>query len=175
MAQYATESELASYLQQDLDTASATLALTLASGEFSAAAETWWTPTSTTYKATAYGNCEVDLPYKPVSAVSAVRINGNVITGWVLRGDTLYRAAGFGYRYGWPPDALEVDLTHGYATAPDDVKLATLEIASGLYDNPSGVVSEAIDDYTVRYNGVPILPGRPWREVAAGYRGVLLA
>ena len=40
MALYATASELASYLQQDLDTASATLALTLASGAFSGAAET---------------------------------------------------------------------------------------------------------------------------------------
>lgn len=175
MAKYATESELASYLQKDLDTASATLALTLASGEFSAEAETWWTATTATYTTAGIGCTEIELPYRNVTAVDEVRVNGVAITGWTLRVGTIYRLAGFGYRFAYPPDQIDVDLTHGYTTVPDDVKLATLEIAAGLYDNPGGVISESIDDYTVRYNGTPILPGRPWREVAAGYRGVLLA
>lgn len=175
MAKYATESELASYLQMDLDTASATLALTLASGEFSAAAETWWTPTSATYTMTGDGGSEIELPYRNVTAVTAVRVNGVTVTGWTLRVGTIYRLAGLGYRFAYPPDQVDIDLTHGYTTVPDDVKLATLEIAAGMYGNPTGIVAETIDDYSVRYNGVPILPGRPWREVAAGYRGVLLA
>jgi hypothetical protein len=174
MALYATASELASYLQQDLDTASATLALTLASGAFSGAAETWFTPTTTTWSALAEGCSVLELPFKPVTAVSAVRINGATITGWTLRQGSLYRLAGFGYLRAWPPDEVAVDLTHGYATAPDEVKLATLEIAAGLYENPTGAASESIDDYTTRYNGTPITPGRPWAEVAAGYRGILI-
>jgi hypothetical protein len=48
MAQYATASELASYLQKDLDTATAVQALTLASADFSNAADTWFTPTTVT-------------------------------------------------------------------------------------------------------------------------------
>lgn len=175
MAKYATESELASYLQKDLDTASATLALTLASGEFSAEAETWWAATTATYTVTGYGCTEIELPYRNVTTVAEVRVNGVAVTGWTLRVGTVYRLAGFGYRFAYPPDQVDIDLTHGYTIVPDDVKLATLEIAAGLYDNPTSVASESIDDYTVRYNGTPILPGRPWREVAAGYRGVLLA
>lgn len=176
MAQYATASELASYLQKDLDTATAVQALTLASADFSAAAGTMFVPTTTTWTTIwAYGCFELELPFRAVTAVSEVRVNGVPITGWTLRGGWLYRIVGFGYRYRFPPDQVDVDLTHGYTAPPDDVKLATLEIAAGLYDNPTGVSSEGIDDYTVRYNGTPIVPGRPWREVAAGYRGLLLA
>jgi len=175
MAQYATASELASYLQKDLDTASAVQALTLASGEFSATAETWWAATAATWSTIGDGCTELELPYNEVTAVSQVRVNGSPITGWSLVLGTLYRAAGFGYRYAWPPQQVDVDLTHGETTVPDDVKLGVLEIAAGLYENPTGVASEAIDDYTVRYNGAPILPGRPWREVAASYRTLLIA
>jgi hypothetical protein len=176
MVQYATASELACYLQKDLDTASAVQALTLASADFSGAADTWFTATTTTWSTIyAHGCWELELPFRPVTSVSAVRVNGVVITGWTLRCGFLYRLAGFGYRYTLLPDQVDVDLTYGYAAVPDDVKLATLEIAAGLFDNPTGVVSEAIDDYTVRYNGTPIVPGRPWRDVAASYRGLLIS
>lgn len=175
MAMYATPSQLASYLQQDLDTATATQALTLASGEFSAAAETWFTPVSVTWGVTVSGCVGLVLPYRPVTAVSAVRVNGAAVTGWTLRDGVLYRSAGFGARYGWPPDYAEVDLTHGYLSAPDDVQLAVLQIAGPMYEHPSSSASEQIDDYVIRYNGTPISPGRPWQDVAAGYRGVLIA
>jgi hypothetical protein len=175
MAQYATASELASYLQKDLDTATAVQALTLASADFSNAADTWFTPTTVTWSTTYANGCwELELPFRNITAVSAVRVNGSAITGWSLRCGFLYRAAGFGYRWSFLPDQVDVDLTYGYTAAPDDVKLATLEIAAGLYDNPTGVASEQVDDYTVRYNGTPIVPGRPWRDVAASYRGVLI-
>lgn len=172
---YANESELASYLQQDLDTATATLALTTASATFSRAADVWFTATSVTWKATVAGATEIELPFNRVTAVSAVRVNGVVVTGWTLVNGVLYRTAGFGTAWAWPPAALEVDVVHGEVTVPDDVKLAVLEIAGGIYSNPTGVVSESIDDYSVRYNGTPISPGRPWRDVAADYRGLLIA
>jgi hypothetical protein len=176
VVQYALASELAAYLQSDVDTASANQALTLASGEFSAAADTWFAAQSVTWVTTGTRHTNVILPFKPVTAIDEVRINGVAVTGWTLINSVLYRAAGFGSYSPSVPDLLEVDLTHGYTTVPDDVKLAVLEIASGMYSNPTSAVSERIDDYTVRYDpNYKIVPGRPWRDVAAAYRGSLIA
>lgn len=176
MALYATASELASYLQQDLDTATATLALQGASAQFARAADTAFVSTAVTWTVEGGPGTEIQLPYRPVISVAQVRLNGNVITGWTLRNGALYRLAGFGTWYAFPADELQVDLTYGYTTVPDDVKLAVLELAGGLYQRPdSGVQSETIDDYTIRYSGTPISPGRPWRDVAADYRGMLVA
>jgi hypothetical protein len=178
MALYATASELASYLQKDLDTATATLVLTAASGRFAREAETVFTATTITYTDTVDGCSTVVLPYRPVTAVSAVRINGVTITGWVLRNGVLYRTAGFGYRFAFPPDQVDVDLTYGYTAVPDDVKGAVLEMAAQAYEVPVGaVVSESIDDYAVRYattgGGMQLTSSAA--ALAAGYRGVLIA
>jgi hypothetical protein len=177
MAMYATPTELAGYLKKDVDTYSATQALTLASGEFTIAADTAFSATTVTWATQGGPGADIQIPYRPVTAVSQVRLNGSVITGWTLRHNALWRSAGFGTWSAFPPDLLEVDLTHGYTTVFDDVKLAVLEIAAGFYENPTGVASEQIDDYRVTYyTGTPIAPsGRPWREVAAGYRGIAVA
>jgi hypothetical protein len=176
MALYASALELASYLQQDLDTSTATLALTTASAEFAREAGTAFTATTVTWTVQGGPGTDIEIPYKPVTAVSQVRLNGVVITGWTLRHNALWRRAGFGTWYAFPPDELAVDLTYGYTTVPDDVKLAVLEIAAGLYEHPSSAVSETIDDYSVKYDaGSKLTAGRPWREVAADYRGYLLA
>jgi hypothetical protein len=180
MVQYATASELASYLQQDLDTATATLLLTTASGLFDREAQTTFTATTATWSTTDANGCfQLDPPYRPITAVSAVRVNGVAVTGWVLRCNLLYRAAGFGVwrGYGWPPDQVDVDLTYGYSAVPDDVKAAVLESAAASYTRPVGAVAmEAIDDYRVQYataGGVQLTPSA--QAVAAGYRGVLIA
>ena len=70
-----------------------------------------------------------------------------------------------------------MDLTYGQTSVPDDVKLAVLEIAAAAYEHPSSAMSETIDDYTVRYDpDNKISPaGRPWQDVAASYRGLLIA
>lgn len=178
MAQYATAAELASYLQKDLDTASANQVLTIASARFAREAETAFAATSVTYTDTVYGNTSIDLPYRPVTAVSQVRLNGNVITGWTLRAGGLYRSAGFGYLHAWPPDEVAVDLTHGYVTVPDDVKGAVLEMAAQAYEVPVGaIVSESIDDYAVRYatTGGGLQLTTSAAALAAGYRGLLIA
>lgn len=178
MALYATASELASYLQKDLDTASATLVLTVASARFAREAETAWAATNVTYTDTVDGCSNVVLPYRPVTAVSAVRINGAVITGWTLRNGIIYRTAGFGYRYAYPPDEIAVDLTYGYTTVPDDVKGAVLEMAAQAYEIPVGaIVSESIDDWAVRYatTGGGIQLTTSAAALAAGYRGLLVA
>lgn len=178
MVQYATPTELAGRLEKDLDTYTATQALTLASAEFSAAADTWWGATTVTWTTDPYGCTELEPPFYPITAVSAVRVNGSVVTGWSLRNSRIYRTAGFGYRYSWPPDVADVDLTYGYTTTvPDDVKRAVLDMAAADYDNPTSVASEQIDDYRITYyTGSAIAAsGRPWPEVAASYRGLLVA
>lgn len=178
MSQYATATELAGRLQKALDTYSAEQVLTLASGLLDREAETTWSPKTVTWS-TAYANgcTELEPPFKPVTAVSAVRVNGAVITGWVLRGGVLYRLAGFGYRYGYPPDEVAVDLTYGYTAPTDDVKAAVLEIAAQAYDVPNGaLISETIDDWAVRYASNGGLRMTDMAEnLAAGYRGVLIA
>lgn len=179
LALYATPSDLASYLQKDLDTATATLVLTTASGMFAREAQTAFTATNVTWSTTnAYGCWELEPPYAPITAVSAVRVNGVAITGWTLRGNRLYRLAGFGWRGIFPPDQVDVDLTHGYTTVPDDVKGAVLETAAQAYDIPvSAVAQESIDDYVVRYatagGGMQLTHSAA--EIAAGYRGLLIA
>lgn len=178
MAQYATPSELASYLQQDLDASTANLVLTLASGQFSQAADTWWSAQAVTYTRVGTLATRITLPFHPVTAVSAVRLNTVVITGYTLIKNALYRSSGFGTPYADPPDKLEVDLTHGYTTVPDDVKAAVLDMAAQAYATPvSAVSSESIDDYAVRYSagagGVQLTPFAA--NLAEMYRGLLAA
>lgn len=177
MGMAATPTELAGYLQQDLDTYTATQALTLGTAEFCRVADTAFSATSTTWSTIGDGCWELVLPFNDITAVSAVRVNGVAITGWSLRIDRLYRYAGFGYRGMFPPDQVDVDLTYGQIAYPDDVKLAVLEIAAGIYDHPTSEISEQIDDYVVRYDpSNKISPaGRPWQDVAASYRGLLIS
>lgn len=178
MVQYATAEELAGYLQQDVDTYTADQTLTLASGSFSQAAATWFASTAVTYTTTGTVAVGIRLPFRPVIAVSEVRINGVAVTGWTLVGGTLWRSAGFGSSCSIPPDALEIDLTHGYTAVPDDVKAAVLETAAAAYTQPVGaVLREQIDDYQVAYSatggGVQLTSSA--RELAAQYRGTFAA
>lgn len=176
MVQYATATELAAYLQQDVDTASAEQALQLASGEFSAVADTWFAAQTTTYVTTGTRATGILLPFNPVSAVSEVRINSVAVTGWTLIGNKLYRSAGFGSYSPYVPDLLEVDVTYGYTSVPDDVKYSVIEMAAAAYDNPTGAMTETIDDYTVRYDTTgKQFTNHSWRDVAARYRGTLIA
>lgn len=172
MSQLATAVELAGYLQQDVDTYSATQALTLASGEFEAAADTKFSSSTATAVFEGRGQPVLALPHHPVIAVVQVRIDGVVIdsTGYKLVGQNLYRVTGWGGRAKYP-ETVEIDETFGHAAVPDDAKLSVLQLAAGLYAHPDPSVSmEQIDDYVVRYDGKPILPGEPWQTVAARYR-----
>lgn len=179
---YATAEELASYLQQDVDTSSATLALQTASQLFSTRANTMFASTTVTYQAEARGSRKLWLPYRPITAVTAVRIINDagttVITDYRRIKNMLYRLAGFGTPCAWPPDLLEVDLTHGYATVPDDVKGAVLETAGTAFSNPeNSVKSESIDDYAISYatnsSGLMLSPSA--EKLAELYRGTLAA
>lgn len=182
MVMYATAAELASYLQQDLDTSTATLAITVASGMFSTRAATMFTPTAVTYQAEAKGYWQLRLPFRPIISITAVRVVGLggpiTITDYSRVKTVLYRLIGFGVPGTFPPDMVEVDLTHGYVTCPDDVKGAVLESAGMAYLHPdAALTAEAIDDYSIRTAGnlAGFQLSQGAQQLADLYRGVFVA
>lgn len=152
---YATAAELAIYLQQEVSTPAAELALRVTSQLFSTRAGTMFTPTAETWQEEVHGEPKIRLPFSPLIDVAEVRIVNaggiTVLTGWTRIKSVLYSAAGFGARCLFPPDMIEVDVTHGYAECPDDVRGAILESAGAAYLGPDiTVAAEAIDDYSVK-------------------------
>jgi len=175
---YATPSELASFLKEDVDTSTATLALQVASELFAKAAHTRWESTATTYSQPGVNAFEIVLPFAPVIAVSAVRIAGVAVTDYTVIAGAVYRRLAFGNWWRFPPDLVEVDYTHGYTSVPDDVKGAVLETAATAYISPvASIVSESIDDYAVKsapnIGGIMLTPSAA--SLAAFYAGVLVA
>lgn len=92
----------------------------------------------------------------PVTAVSAVSVDGETVTDWKLLNGMLWRASGW---QPWcEPVPVTVTVTHGYAEVPADIvnlcaDLAKLGIqAAGQKATPANVVavSYTIDDYTER-------------------------
>jgi hypothetical protein len=178
VVQYATALELAGYLQEDLDTYTANQVLTLASGQFSQAACTRFESTSVTYATTGTVAPSIRLPFRPVTSVAAVRVNGVAVTGWTLVKNALWRSVGFGSACVIPPDQVEIDLIHGYAAVPDDVKAVVVETAAASYSVPvAAVVGESIDDYQVRFSaaggGVQLTAAA--QDLARQYRGTFAA
>ena len=181
---YATPAELASFLQlATVDTATATLALQVTSQLFTVRANTAFSPITVTYQSQALGYRQLFLPYRPVTAVSAVRIvsalaGTTTITDYSRIKTVLYRLIGFGVPGVFPPDMVEVDLTYGYAAVPDDVKGAVLESAGAAYSSPDVTVkSESIDDYSVSSaadaGGVSL--SKSAQSLADMYRGTIAA
>jgi hypothetical protein len=169
VATYASPSDLASFLQQDVDTATATLALTKATALFDQRSRSHWGGTlTTTYSKARSGEPEIILPFAPLVAVSQVRINGTVITstGYTVIEQSVYRRIGWGRWSAFPPDLVEIDYSYGYATITDDVAAAVMETAAAAYAHPDpALTSESIDDYT--YRSTPNIGGMSLTPSAA--------
>ncbi|HEY9482905.1 MAG TPA: hypothetical protein VIR00_08075 [Micromonosporaceae bacterium] len=93
----------------------------------------------------------LELPQRPVTAVTTVTVDGDAVTDWTWPGRArwLHRGCGWGHL-----STVAVTYDHGYAA--DDWRLvpaqnATLGLARQVAVNPSGVESESIDDYRVQY------------------------
>jgi hypothetical protein len=180
---YASTSDLEAYLQQTVDSTTATLVLQVTSALFTTRAATAFLPTTTTYQVEGHGWSRIRLPYRPIISIQAVRIvtaTGvtTTVTDYTRIKQTLYRLAGWGVRCAFPPDMVEVDLTHGFAAVPDDVKGAVLESAAAAYSSPDITVkSESIDDYSVssaaNTGGVMLSPAA--ETLAELYRGTFAA
>lgn len=158
----ATPTELAAFLQQDVDTASATLALELATALVQGACGQRLvevTETVTLDVDRLDGGLWLNLPQLPVTAVSAVQVGASTVTDYTaqLSRGRLYRAAGWrtATLASWSaPSTVTVAYTHGFPTGDQRLQVArsaVLALASVAYGNPGGATSEQIDDYAVRY------------------------
>jgi hypothetical protein len=154
--QLVTPSELASEMQQDLDTASAVLVIEMATGKVQGAAgQRLVDATDTAVIDVEIGDCDpyLSLPQLPVRSVASVLIDGVADTTWLLRGQRLWR------RYGWSvnrsqPTQVKVLNTHGYLAGSQFLQPAramVFALAQVGYGNPSGATSESLDDYKVTY------------------------
>lgn len=180
-----TPADLASYLQKDVDTATATLALATATSMFETAAGTRFSPSTSTYQVEGRGQPVISIPHEPLISIQQVRVAGVILatTEYTQVMNNLYRVIGWGRIWGstiatapyvgFPPDLVEVDHTYGYATWPDDAKGAVLETAGAIYQSPDvTVMSEQIDDYRIqmapRTGGVQLSPAAA--KLAEKYR-----
>lgn len=173
MSQYATASELASFLKQDVDTSTANQALVVASGLVNNAAGTRFESTASVYTIASWGRWYLTIPNTPIIAVSQVAINGVPIVDYTRILDRIYRRGGFGVPGVFPPDVLTVTYTYGYAAVPDEIKGAVLETAATAYANPvAATTSEQIDDYVVKSSpnigGIMLTDSA--KAIAASYR-----
>lgn len=100
-----------------------------------------------------------DLPQQPVTAVTAVSVDGEALaagTDYKRFGSRLWR------RHGWArcdePSEVTVTYSHGY---PDwDPRLglargAVLALAAQVFTNPIGAVGMSIDDYRLQFTQTP--------------------
>lgn len=103
----------------------------------------------------------LELPQRPVTAVSSVQVNGQDVAEWKQVGDRLYRP----YGWAWPSvdvipplapfgvlSTVTVTYDAGYATVPPVIAMVCINAAMRAFDNPTGVLRESIDDYTRDYS-----------------------
>lgn len=97
----------------------------------------------------------LDLPGKPVTAVSSVTVDGSAVTDYKLVHGRLWRPGG--WSDGCEPVEVVVSLTHGFASVPEDIKQLVCDLAIlGVRTAPEGardasVVAESVDDYSVTF------------------------
>lgn len=173
MTSFATTDDLAAYLQQTVDTASAQLALDSATALIqNYTRQTIFLVDNDTVTLT--GNSAVLLlPQRPV--VGTPVVNG-LVPSAVYRFDPPDRltygipsgnlaaaqyANGPDPVYGVWPLQVSVTYSHGYATIPADIKAVCLSVAARSYDNPQGLRGETIGSYSVQYAGAGdiLVPG----------------
>jgi hypothetical protein len=162
--QLASPADLASLVEQDVDTATATLIVEVCTAVVQTAADGQRIIQVVGDVDSVIGGREqwLRLPQFPVTAVSSVTLDGTALTAGVpgsgsatyrLVGNRLWRGCGW-QTYCGEPSTVGFTYTHGYATGRQELQLgrgAVLSIGRVLLTNPSGAASEKIDDYAVTY------------------------
>lgn len=93
------------------------------------------------------------LPQLPVTAVSAVTLDGQAVGDHKVVGARLWREGGWASNPG-TPSTVEVTYTHGYADGDPGLQLArsaVLATASQMFSNPTSATGFSIDDYREQY------------------------
>lgn len=165
----ASPSDLASYMQQDVDTSTATLLLDGATSVIqSYTGQTLTYVQDDTVTLVPYNN-EIKLPQRPVIDVTAVQslaagewqvVQGVIRPTYLLDGSTnsvwwtgdvsdspWYQ---FVAQLPWP--TVDVTYSHGLQVIPNDLQLACLMVAGQLMSNPAGLQQEAVGNVMVRYD-----------------------
>jgi len=99
----------------------------------------------------------LNLPQFPVQSVASVAYNGTAMAagsaGYRQRGSRLFRRCGWSARPGGL-DVVTVVYTHGYPTGAQELQLArnaVLGLIRDVYDNPTGLKSASLDDWSATY------------------------
>jgi hypothetical protein len=151
-----TPEELISYLQQDVDADLAALLVETATGVVQRAARQRLV--QATDDATLSGGCSVwlRLPERPVTAVSAVTVDGSPVTDYRRLADRLWRGCGWYARpistTGLIPPWSDVVVanTHGWPAGAGELQTArsyVLGLCTQAASNPTRIEALAIDDY----------------------------
>lgn len=161
-----TASELASLMQQDLDTATATLAIEIATGAVQSAAgqRIVQVVDDDLVLDLDVMDCGpyLNLPEGPVTAVASASVGATAVTDFTaqLSRGRIWRSLGWRSAvlpYWNSPSTVTVVYTHGYAAGDQKLQLArgvVFELAKTGYNAAAGsgaVVREQIDDYAVQY------------------------
>ena len=173
--QLVTPSELAAFLQQDVDTATATLLIEMATGKVQAACGQRLIEATSTFVLDVdifQWGVWLDLPQRPIQSVGSVTIDGIARTDWYLRSQRLWRLGGWNLNASAPSQVVVTDVLHGHPTGSQGLQLARdmcLALAGAGYGNPGGsVASEQIDDYRVTF-----AEAESRMQVTAGMRDML--
>jgi hypothetical protein len=173
-----TPAELASWLQQDIDTATADLLIRQATGKVQAACgQDLVQVLNDTLVLEGSPEKWIWLPQHPVTAVHSVTFqDGNQApvtldpSQYTVSGNRMWR--GFGWQYAtvmmpparvpyWkyltypPPSLITVVCDHGYAPgdmALEEARTVVLALCAQAYSNPGGSRSVTVDDYTETYS-----------------------
>lgn len=174
MPSLATPAQLADYIRETPWTAGspderqAQQALDIASGIVRSRTGRDWATGSFTAYLPATDSQWLSLPAD--ATVTAVTIDGAAVTDYTVVGERLFRYAGWLTSAYSPPVITVIYTTSG--VVPDDVLGAVLAVAADIYENPRGLASESIDDYTWRASESEFgaQAGAALTAVAAAYR-----
>lgn len=165
--QLATPEDLASFLQQDLDLATATLLIEAATAVVQAASGQRIVEVVDDEVVIDLdefdGGPWLPLPELPATAVGAVLVGASAVTDFSaqLSRGRLYRADGWRSTLlaSSSPSTVTVTYTHGFPAGDQRLQLArsaVLGLAGAMYVNPSGASREQIDDYAVAYDAAAV-------------------
>jgi hypothetical protein len=156
----ASDTDLASALQRDVDTSSAILALEVCTAVVQAAAgQRIVRVVDDTVRLWGGADQVLRLPERPIVSVASVTYGGVLLSQgtasgtWRLDPNGIWRDVGWIECPGepWPTDVV---YTHGLTADQQDIELArgtVLSLAKPFFTNPDGTIREAIDDYSVAY------------------------
>lgn len=166
--QLATPEDLASLLERDdVDAYKATLVIECATAvvQDAAGGQRIVEVVDDTIELTGTTSRWLQLPQQPVSAVTAVTLDGTTLTAgaaggstaaYRLRGSRLWRGDGW-QTYAGEPSTVGIVYTHGRPAGHQKLQLArraVLGLCAPYFGNTAGAASERIDDYAVTYDAM---------------------